>query len=218
MLSYVQAGAVGTPYATSLDAIDKARLQPGKDVVLVLGATGATGKAAVNMARYMGCKVLTASRQDVTDINVKTDPELRRVTELLDGKGPDVVIDCVGSTTLMKAAMAILERRGRYILFAAGKDGGEPLYELNLLNLYRFAHTISGVNSTAQSFEETRSMMSRLSEMFEGGLEGPDEKELVKIGLEDAVEAYNESLNFAGKKFVIVMEWVNFPEDTPGSR
>ena len=205
-LSFAQAGAIGVPYTTALKGLQSTCAKAGKDVVLVLGATGAVGSAAVAIARAWGCKVVTASRQDnITDLNVINDPELTRVGEVLGGgKGPDVVIDCVGSAELMRAAMKILEPRGRYALFSAGKDGTVK-FELDMLNLYRQSHTICGVSSVAQSPKEVGDMMRTLAVMFEdGSLEGPVEKKLVKVPIEKGVEAYGEALKFIGKKHVIV--------------
>lgn len=64
------------------------------DCVLVLGVTGAVGRAATRIARARGCTVVTASRRDkVTDINILTDPTFSTVKSHLDGEGPDAVID-----------------------------------------------------------------------------------------------------------------------------
>ncbi|KAL1969136.1 hypothetical protein VTN77DRAFT_390 [Rasamsonia byssochlamydoides] len=203
-LSFAQAGAVGVPYTTALLALEAARTRPGVDAVLVLGATGSVGRAAVRIARTWGCPVVTASRRDSTDINILSDPDLQGVRPHLGGKGPDVVIDAVGSATLMSRAMTILAPRGRYCVLA-GFKGEPPEYGLNLVSLYRNAHTICGVNSIAQSPEEVGDLMRRLAVMFdEMGLEPPAEDELIPVPIEKGVEAYEEAMKFTGKKHVIL--------------
>jgi NADPH2:quinone reductase len=59
-LSFVQAAAMGVAFDTAWCALrDRARLQPG-ETVLVLGASGAVGIAAVQLAKAMGARVLAA--------------------------------------------------------------------------------------------------------------------------------------------------------------
>jgi NADPH2:quinone reductase len=154
-LSFVQAGAVGVPYTTALLALEAARTQPG-DAVLVLGATGAVGRAAVRIARAWGCPVVTASRRDHNlhlegvPADLEAQAEGKGKGKGKGKKGPDVVIDAIGSATVMGRAMQILAPRGRYCVLA-GFKGEPPEYNLNLVNLYRNAHSICGVNSIAQS-------------------------------------------------------------------
>jgi NADPH:quinone reductase len=207
-LSFAQAAAIGVPYMTAFLAIEatSAGLR-GPDRVLVLGATGAVGRAATRIARARGCTVVTASRRDkVTDINILTDPTFSTVKSHLDGKGPDVVIDTVGSPTMMAAVMEILAARGRYAVLA-GFKGEPPEYKLNLANLYRNAHVISGVNSIAQSDSDVGAMIRNLSTLFDTKKLQPfAEEELVKVPMSGAAEAYEETMKFSGKKYVIILE------------
>ena len=206
-LSFAQAGCVGTPYTTALGALRAAHTRQGQDSVLVLGASGAVGGAATKIARAWGCKAVTASRRDgVTDVNVVADPELTRVKELLGGQGPDVVIDAVGSSALMGAAMKILAPKGRYAFVSAGK-GGAASYALDTLSLYKLDQTICGVNSITQTPGEAGVMMRELTGLFDGaGLKGPEEEALVKVPIEEGVKAYEETAKMGAKKFVIVFE------------
>jgi NADPH:quinone reductase-like Zn-dependent oxidoreductase len=96
------------------------------DRVLVIGATGAVGRAVCRIVRLIPgvAWLVTATRRgggdgrtDI-DINVLTDPNLEGVKSLLGGRSPDVVIDAVGSAKLMTAAMQILAPRGLYCVLA----------------------------------------------------------------------------------------------------
>ena len=205
-LSFAQAGCVGTPYTTALGALEAARTRKGQDSILVLGATGAVGSAAAKIGRAWGCRVVTASRRDVTDVNIVTNPDLTRTQELLEGRGPDVVIDAVGSSVLMGAAMNILAPKGRYAFVSAGK-GGPATYTVDTFKLYKQDQTICGVNSITQTPQEVGDMMRRLTALFDwGGLEGPEEEYLVKVPIEKGIEAYEETAKMGAKKFVIVFE------------
>ena len=205
-LSFAQAGCVGTPYTTALGALQAAHIREGQDSVLVLGATGAVGTAATKIARALGCQVVTASRRDVTDVNIVTDPGLAKAPESLGGKGPDVVIDAVGSSALMGAAMNILAPKGRYAFVSAGK-GGPATYTLDTLSLYKKDQAIGGVNSITQTPREAGDMMRRLTKLFEEGkLEGPKEEDLIQVPIEKGVEAYKETAKMGARKFVIVFE------------
>ncbi|KAI9695982.1 MAG: Reticulon-4-interacting protein 1, mitochondrial [Bogoriella megaspora] len=203
ILSMPQAAAIGVPYTTALLAYDAAHLRKGVDTVLVLGATGAVGRAAICLANAWGCKVVTASRRNTTDANILKDPGLQRVKEILGGLGPNIVIDAVGSSDLLSVAMRIMQPRGRYALFAAFK-GGSLEYKMNMLELYRDEKTICGVNSIAQSPRESGELIKRLAVMFEEkGLQPPSPSELVGVRLDEAAKSYEEAIKFDGTKRVI---------------
>ena len=204
-LSFTQAGVVGVPYTTALEALESGRVAKGKDSVLILGASGAVGRAATSICRSWKCTVVTASRGDTTDVNI-ANSQLERVKEILGGKGPDVIIDAVGSAELMEAGMKILAWGGRYVVITAGK-GGALEARLDMRSLYRQAHSIFGINSVEQTPEQAARRLARLSEMFEkDGLDAPDEQSLVKITIEDSPEAYAQAFKFTGKRHVIVFD------------
>jgi NADPH:quinone reductase len=74
-LTFAQAAVLGVPYSTALLALRRAQTT-AQDVVMVLGASGAVGSAVQQLARQMGCKVLTVSRRDDASINLIKDPAL----------------------------------------------------------------------------------------------------------------------------------------------
>lgn len=111
-LSFVQAATIGVPFTTALLALKKSGVKKS-DVVLVLGANGAVGSAAVQVARSMGAKVLLGVRNDSGDVNTASDPDLTALDALTSGKGVDVVIDTVGQPPLTNASVKKLARNGR---------------------------------------------------------------------------------------------------------
>ena len=126
-------------YATSHHAlIDRAALQPG-ETVLVLGAAGGVGTAAIQIAKAAGARVIAAASTDDkcatclaqgadASINYSREPLRDAIKALTDGKGPDVIYDPVGGE-YTEAAFRSIAWRGRHLIvgFAAGPIPSLPL-------------------------------------------------------------------------------------------
>ena len=133
--SIEEAAVLCMPYGTSLYALrERGRLQPG-ETVLVLGATGSVGHAAVQLARALGARVigavtgaakraaaLEAGAQEVVDLADEGWKD--RVKALAGSRGVDVVFDPVGGA-LMDTAFRTLGWGGRHLVvgFAGGQIG-----------------------------------------------------------------------------------------------
>ncbi|NBW23912.1 MAG: NADPH:quinone oxidoreductase family protein [Betaproteobacteria bacterium] len=128
----VDAAALIMTYATSHHAlVDRAALRPG-ETVLVLGAAGGVGTAAIQVAKAAGARVIAAASTDEkcalcesigADVSINyRSQDLRAALKLhTHGKGPDVVYDPVGGE-LAEPAFRSIAWRGRYLVigFAAG--------------------------------------------------------------------------------------------------
>lgn len=126
-------------YGTSYHALrDRADLQPG-ETLLVLGAAGGVGLAAVELGAAMGATVIaaasTASKLDVCrdhgaamTINYEDEDLKTRTRELTDGRGVDVVYDAVGGR-FSEVALRSTAWNGRFLVvgFAAGDIPKIPL-------------------------------------------------------------------------------------------
>ena len=126
------AAAFAFTYGTSHHAlIDRAALQPGETVV-VLGASGGVGSAAVQIAKAAGARVIACASTDEkcafcltlgADVAINTQrQDLREALKAAtEGRGADVVLDPVGGD-LAQAAFRSIAWRGRYLVigFAAG--------------------------------------------------------------------------------------------------
>ena len=138
-MDYVTAASTMYTYGTSYHALkDRASLQPG-ETLLVLGAAGGVGLAAVQLGVLMGARVIAAASSDeklavcrqlgATDtINYTTDDLRERLKELTNGNGVDVVYDPVGDR-YAEPCIRSLAWRGRYLVvgFAAGAIPSIPL-------------------------------------------------------------------------------------------
>jgi NADPH2:quinone reductase len=118
--------------------IDRAQLKAG-ETVLVLGAAGGVGTAAIQIAKAAGAKVIAAASTAEkcalcttlgADATIQyTQENLREALKALtDGQGPDVVYDPVGGEFAEPAFRAIAWR-GRYLVigFAGGPIPALPL-------------------------------------------------------------------------------------------
>jgi NADPH2:quinone reductase len=142
-MDFNTAGGLMLVYGTSLHALqDKARLQPG-ETLLVLGAAGGVGLAAVELGRAMGARVIAAASTDEKlelakthgaelTINYTTSDLKAELKRLVPG-GVDVVYDPVGGA-MTEAAVRGMGWGGR--LLVVGFANGEiPKLPLNLLLL-----------------------------------------------------------------------------------
>ena len=139
----VDAAAFIMTYATSYHAlIDRGALQAG-ETVLVLGAAGGVGTAAIQIAKAHGARVIAAASTDEkcqlcrdagadASINYSTHPPAgdwrEQIKALTGGKGPDVVYDPVGGDWAEPTFRSIAWR-GRYLVigFAGGPIPKVPL-------------------------------------------------------------------------------------------
>ncbi len=143
----VVAAALTMAYGTSLHALkDRARLAAG-ETLLVLGAGGGVGLAAVEIGKLLGAKVVAAASTDAKldvcrsrgadeVINYDREDLKERISALTDGRGADVVYDPVGGSYAAPALRSVAWK-GRYLVvgFAAGDIPQAPL-NLPLLKGY----------------------------------------------------------------------------------
>ena len=138
-MDFTHAAAFGLTYATSDHALrDRGQLAAG-ETLLVLGAAGGVGLAAIEIGKALGARVIAAAstedklavcREHGADdsINYATDDLRERLKSLTDGRGVDVVYDPVGGA-YTEPALRSLAWRGRLLVvgFAAGDIPKIPL-------------------------------------------------------------------------------------------
>ena len=137
--SHVDAAAFIMTYATSHHAlIDRAQLKAG-ETVLVLGAAGGVGTAAIQIAKAAGATVIAAASTDEkcalctslgadATINYSQGDLRETIKRVTGGKGPDVIYDPVGGD-YAEPAFRSIAWRGRYLVvgFASGPIPALPL-------------------------------------------------------------------------------------------
>ena len=131
-MSYETGAAFLLTYGTSDHALrDRAALKAG-ETLLVLGAAGGVGLAAVEIGKALGARVIACASTDDKlavcrehgadeTINYATGDVRERIKELTNGKGVDVIYDAVGGP-YTEPAFRSIAWRGRLLVigFAAG--------------------------------------------------------------------------------------------------
>jgi NADPH2:quinone reductase len=195
-LSFLQAATVGVPFTAAYLSLRRARVTKD-DVVLVIGANGAVGSSAVQIAKAMGCKrVLTATLReagDTPDVDLTSgsaETALQStIPALTDGQGVNVVIDTVGNIALMSAGIKHLARWGRYAWIASPRGGASTDLRFDIFQAYREEIELVGCNTGNYPVAEVAQDMRVLKDWFETGvLKTRDEGAFERVGLDDAVE------------------------------
>jgi NADPH2:quinone reductase len=140
-MDFDTAAAITLTYGTSHHAVvDRAALKAG-ETMLVLGAAGGVGLAAIEIGKALGARVIAAASSDEklavcrehgadATINYSTQDLREAIKAATDGKGPDVIYDPVGGV-YAEPAFRSIGWRGRYLV--VGFANGEiPKLPLNL--------------------------------------------------------------------------------------
>jgi NADPH:quinone reductase len=138
-MDFDTAAAFGLTYATSDHALRDRGAMAAGETLLVLGAAGGVGIAAIEIGKALGARVIACASTDdklavcrehgADDaINYATEDLRERIKALTGGKGPDVVYDPVGGA-YTEPALRSIAWRGRLLVvgFAAGDIPKIPL-------------------------------------------------------------------------------------------
>lgn len=212
-MTFAQASGITTTYGTSYYALkQRANLQPG-ETLLVLGAAGGVGLAAVELGKAMGARVIAAAsspeklavaqQAGADELIDYSDGELKeKVKALTDGKGADVIYDPVGGP-LFDQCMRCVNWEGRVLI--VGFVGGDiPRVPTNLILLK--SCQVVGVFYGAFSGRfpaENEQNFAELIDMFQSGkLQG-------LVGAEYALDEYVDALNCLSQRRAVGKVVVN---------
>jgi NADPH:quinone reductase len=140
-LSFAEAAAYGAAYLTAyVSLVRRAEIQPG-EWLLVHGAAGGVGLAAIDLGKLLGAKVIAASASDAklavvqreyapdAVVNV-TEGFRERVKDLTGGRGADVIYDPVGGDVFDESVRCIAFN-GR-LLIVGFTSGRIPTVSVNM--------------------------------------------------------------------------------------
>ncbi|QSP94614.1 NADPH:quinone oxidoreductase family protein [Marinobacter salinisoli] len=198
-MSDEKAAAFMMVYGTSYYALkQRANIQPGESL-LVLGASGGVGLAAVEIGKAMGAKVIAAASTDAklavakeagADelINYTEEPLKDAVKKLTRSKGVDVVYDPVGGD-FTEQALRAMGWNGRHLVvgFAAGDIPKVPA-NLTLLKGCSLVGVFWGSFTQREPEASARNMMD-LMQLFAEGKIDPKISEVFEF--EDYARALN---------------------------
>lgn len=210
-LSMFEAGSLGVSWTCAwLGMIDGADVQSGETVV-VLGANGKVGEAAIQLATGAGARVIAVERKrneylghasgpvDVVDLREEEDVR-QAIMDRTDGKGADVIMNSVGSP-YFEAACNSLAKKGRQIIITTIVED----VTINLRTFYRGNYRLVGVSNMDHGNTVSGDIMESVRAGFEDGTYKPFPiNQSATFGLDRAVEAYKTVLKDETRDCVII--------------
>ena len=198
--SFELAASFVMTYGTSYHALkDRANIQPGETLV-VLGAAGGVGLAAVELGKVLGARVIACASSDEKlavcrkhgadeTINYSREYLKDRLKELTGGKGVDVAYDPVGGD-YAEPVIRSMAWKGRYLVvgFAAGEIPKIPL-NLTLLKGSSLVGVFWGSFAAQEPKKNQQNLMELVGMLMQGKL-----KPLIsaRYPLERAADALND--------------------------
>jgi len=173
-VSFAQGAALGVPYATAWRALFRhGQTRPG-ETVLVHGASGGVGTAAVQIARAHGCRVigtagtpeglaLAGDQGAHVMINHRNTGYEAAVTEATGGRGVDVVLEMLANVNLDRD-LELVARGGRVVVI-----GNRGRIEIDPRKMMRNDVTISGLMIFNASEDELAGIHAGIGAGLENG-------------------------------------------------
>jgi NADPH:quinone reductase len=190
-LSVAQAAAIGIPYITAwASVVNAAQIQAG-ETILIVGAAGAVGQAATQIANWKQARVIGAGTSSdpipgtESVVNAKSEDLRERVLELTAGRGVDAVFDTVGGP-MFEPALRSLGFGGRQVAISSRED---PRVSFNLVDFYHNYCRLLGVDSYGLTPQQIGEIAGQLRSGFETGFLKPPAIEIVPF--EKAGDAYS---------------------------
>jgi NADPH:quinone reductase-like Zn-dependent oxidoreductase len=206
-LSFAQAAAMGVPFTTAYDAVQRTGTTEGT-TFLVIGGNGAVGTAALALAKLKGARVLAAVRRadqaqalraksyDAIVLD-RSESLADQVCEVFAG-GAEVIFDTTGAW--LPASVSALAEFGQVAIIAAPVDGR---VDFPALALYRKGGVVVGVNSLLYDTTQCASMLKDFGAAFDKGLLLPPEA-VKEIALVDGIAQYRAIEAGSSDKAVLI--------------
>ena len=208
-----EAACIPVPFATAHDCLfEFGRLAAG-ETVLIQGATGGLGIAAIQLAKGAGATVLGTSSSDEKlarlaelgldhGVNSASGDPVAAVQELTEERGVDLVIDPVGGATLQKS-LAMLAYRGRAITVGNASRGDTVIDVSPLMNGNR---SLTGVYLAAEQGRNFARVQALIAELL-GRVASGELRVLIDrrfpLAEAGAAHAYAESRQALGRVLLI---------------
>ena len=208
-ISLREAGAVGVPFITAYEGLREAGGVKAGDVVLVLGANGKVGQAAIQLATMAGARVFGVERTaephrghatgPVAMIDAATTDIAALVREQTDGHGADIVYNTVGSP-YFEAACKAMAVKGRQIFISTI----ERAVPFDIFAFYRGRHRFVGIDTLALDSGECAAILDALKPGFESGKLRPfPVRDDHCFPLDQAATAYKAVLTGSSERVVL---------------
>jgi NADPH:quinone reductase-like Zn-dependent oxidoreductase len=148
-VGFDQAACLGMAYLTAYHGLVRKAQLRADDTLLVLGAGGGVGVAAIQVARNIGARVIAATGEEWKEerarsigadlvVNYSNTGWPSEVLDATDGRGVSVLFDNVGPETWAKS-LSLIDRAGRFI--CSGATTGFEM-SVDVVSLYRNHTTV----------------------------------------------------------------------------
>lgn len=195
-LSFVEAANCGTPYITAWGAIEGCRINEGMRVVII-GANGAVGNAAIELAKMRKAEVLglVRNKENLSSVEAQgvkanvlpTEPDsLKQLIQSHFPVGADVIFDTTGYW--IASSITCIAKYGQVAVIVAPGNGQ---VSISIRDLYRNGGSIVGVNSLLYSASECAKILDQLAVHFDHQLLTPP-KGIKTHPLKDAIQVYKD--------------------------
>jgi NADPH:quinone reductase-like Zn-dependent oxidoreductase len=209
-ISMDESGAVGVPFVTAYEGFRRSGMLQSGQTVLVLGANGKVGQAAVQLAAQAGARVIAVQRRDgpfegfasapVEVVDATRGEIAARVRELTHGRGVDIAYNTVGSA-YFEAANQSMAKGATQILISTH----ERAVPFDIFAFYRGMHTYVGIDSLALGAADCAPIFEALKPGFEDGTLRPfNVDDSARFRLEEADRAYRAVLAGAPGRLAFV--------------
>ena len=164
-VSYEEAGGFAEAYTTAFDALVRQGKMIANDRVLISGASGGVGTAAIQIAHALGAHVIAVTRTNAHHEQLKKLGASQTITieEVASIERVNVVLELVGAAHL-NAAQHVLAPHARIVVIGVG--GGGSTAELNLLNFMGTRATLTGSTLRARSREEKAEVIAHVNQVL----------------------------------------------------
>lgn len=208
-ITFEQAAALGLAYLTAWSALVTAGRMSPHDIVLVLGATGAVGSAAVKIAKHIGATSVIGVLRKEADrsrtagvpsddwLVLEKEPLPQGLFEVTQGKGADLILDMVGGSSF-ESVNQCLAPRGRHIVIAST----EPRVSFSLIDFYHREARLIGVDTLKLSFSESAEVLREIVPLVNAGVLTPPE--LDSIAIEQGPRAYQAALDGSARRKQVI--------------
>ena len=209
-VSFEQGGGVGVAYGTAYRGLFQRGDAKAGETVLVHGASGGVGTAAVQLARAAGITVIGTAGSDnglklVKEqgahhvLNHSSEGYLDELMKLTEGRGVDLILEMLANKNLGKD-LTVLAKKGRVVVI-----GSRGPVEINPRDAMGREADIRGLTLFATSEAESKQMHAALVAGLESGTLRPVIAQ--KIPLAEAARAHVEIMRHSGAlgKIVLVM-------------
>ena len=207
-VSFEQGAAMGVAYGTAYRGLFQRGDAKAGETVLVHGASGGVGTAAVQLARAAGMVVIGTAGSDAGLTLVKeqgahhvlnhaSEGYLDELMKLTEGRGVDVILEMLANQNLGKD-LTVLAKKGRVVVI-----GSRGPVEINPRDAMGREADIRGLTLFATSEAEARQMHAALIAGLENGTLRPVIAQ--KIPLSEAARAHVEIMKHSGALGKIVL-------------